>query len=536
MSYLETIQELLEAKEGEHVQFKEAKRRFDSGEAAKCCCALANNGGGKLVFGITDKRPRMVVGSEAFDQPERTRMGLIEKLKINVDFQIFNYEGKRVLVFDVKSRPIGLPVQYDGVAWIYEGDTLKPMPEDMRRSIYEETGGDFSGIICAGATVEDLDDTAIENFRGKWIEKSSKKQLAALSKEQLLHDCGAITDDGVTYAALILFGKTKAIIKYLPQTEIIFEYRSSEASGPANQREEFRVGFFACYDRVWELINLRNDKQHYQEGFFVFDIATFNERVVREAILNAVSHRNYQLGGSIFVRQFRDRLLVESPGGFPHGITLDNILDRQLPRNRRIAEILSLCGMVERSGQGMNLMFELSIQEAKPLPDFTGTDDFFVSVTLNGLIIDKAMLSVINRISETCAEMLSTEDFLVIDALYHERTLNEKMQSRLNRLVEMGIVEHIGRKKYVLARSLYAATGKSGVHTRHVGLDRDTNKELLLKHIRKNNEVGTPFKELQQVLPGLSRNQIQVLMRELKEEGRAFCQGKTHAAKWYAVK
>lgn len=100
----------------------------------------------------------------------------------------------------------------------------------------------------------------------------------------------------------------------------------------------------------------------------------------------------------------------------------------------------------------------------------------------------------------------------------------------------MGIVEHIGRKKYVLARSLYAATGKSGVHTRHVGLDRDTNKELLLKHIRKNNEVGTPFKELQQVLPGLSRNQIQVLIRELKEEGRAFCQGKTHAAKWYAVK
>lgn len=221
MPYLETIQELLEAKEGEHVQFKEAKKQFDSREAAKCCCALANNGGGKLVFGITDKRPRSVVGSAAFDQPERTRMGLIEKLKVNVDFQLFNYEGKRVLVFDVKSRPIGLPVQYDGVAWVYEGDTLKPMPEDMRRSIYAETGGDFSGTICAGATIDDLDETAIENFHAKWIEKSGKKQLATLSKEQLLHDCGAITDDGVTYAALILFGKNAAIIKYLPQAEII---------------------------------------------------------------------------------------------------------------------------------------------------------------------------------------------------------------------------------------------------------------------------------------------------------------------------
>ena len=533
MPYLDSVEELLEAKEGEHVQFKEAKNRFDFGEAARCCCALANDGGGKLVFGISDKRPRSVVGSRAFEQPERTRMGLIDKLKINVDFQLFTYEEKRVLVFDVKSRPIGLPILYEGVAWIYDGDTLKEMPEEKRRKIYEEIGTDFSGKICDGATIKDLDEAAIEAFRAKWIEKSGNKKLATRSKEQILIDCGAMTDAGVTYAALILFGKSEALVRFLPQAEIIFEYRSSEASGPANQREEFKSGFFTCYDRIWELVNLRNDKQHYQEGFFVFDIFTFNERVVREAILNAVSHRNYQFGGSIFVRQYRDRLVVESPGGLPFGITLDNILDRQLPRNRRIAEILSLCGMVERSGQGMNLMFELSVQEAKPLPDFTGTDEFFVSVTLNGLIIDKAMLSVINRISERSTELLSTEDFLVIDALYHDRPLNGKMQARLPRLVEMGIVEHIGRKKYVLARSLYAATGKTGVHTRHVGLDKDTNKALLLKHIRQNNDVGTPFKELQ-VLPGLTRGQIQRLMQELKDSHQVYPQGKTSAARWFA--
>ena len=87
-----TIEELLEAKEGEQYQFKEAKRHFDSNEAARCCCALANCGGGRLVFGITDKRPRKVVGSEAFDQPERTRKGLMDKLKIMVDCQIL-YQG-----------------------------------------------------------------------------------------------------------------------------------------------------------------------------------------------------------------------------------------------------------------------------------------------------------------------------------------------------------------------------------------------------------------------------------------------------------
>ena len=98
------LEDILNAKEGEHFQFKEAKRRFDSGEAARCCCALANCGGGKLVFGITDKRPRKVVGSKAFDQPERTRKGLIDKLKVMVDFQLlYDQSGNRVLVFDVSS-------------------------------------------------------------------------------------------------------------------------------------------------------------------------------------------------------------------------------------------------------------------------------------------------------------------------------------------------------------------------------------------------------------------------------------------------
>ena len=529
-----TLEEILNAKEGEEFQFKEAKRRFDSDEAARCCCALANCGGGKLVFGVSDKRPRQVVGSVAFDQPERTRKGLIDKLKIMVDFHLYEQDGKRVLVFDVASRPMGLPTQVDGVAWWYEGDSLIPMPEEIRRKIYEETGFDFSASICIPATIADLDENAIQAFREKWIEKSGNKRLASYSVEQLLHDCEAITDEGITYAALILFGKREALGKYLPQAEIIFEYRSSNASGPANQREEFRVGFFSCYDKLWNLVNLRNDRQHYQEGFFIFDIPTFNESVVREAILNAISHRNYQLSGSVFIRQHPDRLLIESPGGLPNGITLNNILDRQVPRNRRIAEILALCGLVERSGQGMNIIFETSIKEAKQLPDFTGTDNSFVSLTLNGLVIDKKMLSVINKIGNERLEGLSTSDFLTINALYYDRTLDVNMQGRLKHLTDIGIVEHIGRNKYVLSRSLYGAAGKTGVHTRIVGLDRETNKELLLKHMRKNGEKGTPFKELQQVLPGHNRSQIQVLLRELRNENRVYCIGKTSASKWFA--
>ena len=144
------------------------------------------------------------------------------------------------------------------------------------------------------------------------------------------------------------------------------------------------------------------------------------------------------------------------------------------------------------------------------------------------------MLSLINRIGDERMESLTTGDFLVINAMYHAESIPQNLRQNLKRLENLGLVEHIGRNRYVLVRSLYAAVGKSGVHTRIVGLDRETNKELLLKHIRESGEYGTPFKELQQVLPGQSRNQLQVLMRELRQEKRVYCKGKNRGAKWFA--
>ena len=178
MRIRETIDELLNAPEGEHFQFKEWKTKDNLREAAKICCALANCGGGKLVLGISDKRPRKVVGSAAFPQPERTRVDLMSKLRIRVDFYTFQHENGRVLVFDVASRPIGLPVQADGGAWWYQGDSLILMPEEIRRSIYAESGHDFSGDICPGATIDDLDSDAIEIFRNKWCDYSGNKRIA----------------------------------------------------------------------------------------------------------------------------------------------------------------------------------------------------------------------------------------------------------------------------------------------------------------------------------------------------------------------
>jgi ATP-dependent DNA helicase RecG len=116
-----------------------------------------------------------------------------------------------------------------------------------------------------------------------------------------------------------------------------------------------------------------------------------------EAILNTVCHRDYRLGGSVFVRQFSRRLEVISPGGFPPGITTENILDQQNPRNRRLAEALSKCGMIERAGQGMNIMFERSVMQSKPLPDFTGSAAHEVRLTLHGIVTNAAFIRFLEK-------------------------------------------------------------------------------------------------------------------------------------------
>jgi len=159
-----TIAELLNAKESENVEFKEAKSSYEFDNLAKYACAVSNLGGGRVVFVITDKRPRKVVGSQAFEQPERTRNGLIDRLHINVEFtELSDEAGHRVLVFIVPSRPIGQVVQNskDGIAWWRIGDSLVPMPDEVRRRIYEEGGHDFSADICPGATLADLDKDVI---------------------------------------------------------------------------------------------------------------------------------------------------------------------------------------------------------------------------------------------------------------------------------------------------------------------------------------------------------------------------------------
>lgn len=532
----EQFQRWLTSQEDEHLEFKEAKKSYSYEKLVKYCTALANEGGGTIILGISSKIPRQIVGSRAFLNLTKTKAHLTEELHLRIEAEELLHPAGRVVVFRVPSRPLGRAIAYKGTYWMRRGEELVPMTEDMLRRIFAETTPDYSATICPDATSEDLDPDAIEWFRRAWQRKSRNSAIDDLSVGQLLTDSELTVDGAITYAALILLGTESALARYLPQVEVIFEYRASDDSIGYAQREEYRRGFFLYLDDLWELINSHNDIQPIRQGLFVFDVPTFNEFAVREAILNAVSHRDYRLAGSIFVRQYPKRLEIISPGGFPPGVTPDNLLWRQYPRNRRIAETLARCGLVERSGQGADRIYKTCIEEGKSVPDFTGTDDYQVSITLSGQIRDPQFVQYLQEIAAERSSPFSTEDLLVLHLISREETIPEHLKPRLPALLEEGAIERVGRGRgvrYLLARRYYRMIGKGGTYTRKKGLDKETNKALLLKHINDNQDRGSPLHELLDVLPMLSRNQVQRLLRELKAAGQVHNRGRTRGARWF---
>jgi ATP-dependent DNA helicase RecG len=218
------------------LEFKEAKSSFEFEELVNYSVALANEGGGRIVLGVTNNQPRKIVGSQAFQDLERTKLGLMERLHLRIDAEALQFPDGRVVVFQVPPRPIGMPIQYKGAYWMRSGESLVPMTPDQLKRIFEESGPDFSAEIAKNATFADLGPVEITRFRDMWKRKSGNSALDSLTDSQLLIDAELLMDDAVTYAALILLGSGKALGRHLAQSEVVFEYRSSESSIQFQQR------------------------------------------------------------------------------------------------------------------------------------------------------------------------------------------------------------------------------------------------------------------------------------------------------------
>lgn len=403
----------------DHIEFKEAKHNFnfnggshtEPGDRRRCLLgyvvALANEKGGKLVFGMKDKYPHDVVGSN-FAQG---KIGALEdeiykRLQIRVHIaeeyepSIEAANKKRVLIFNVPSRPIGKMLKFEGVPLMRTGESLREMSDEEMYKILSEQEPDFSANECKGLTIEDLDPKAIEIMKQKYAEKNENPGFESVSDEQALSDLDLLVDGKLNYAALVLLGKSKAIKKFMPQNMVVIEYRNDPASIQYDDRIEIQQPLFLAVESIWSYINqpTLNPQIHISENAYIFDIKLFNKETIREAILNAITHRSMIVQNDVVIKQSPTELTITNAGGFPIGVDKSNVLTvNSTPRSKRLAEVLQKTGLVEKSGQGVDKMFTNCIMEAKPLPDFSATDNYQVSLTFRTEIRDIPFLVFIRQ-------------------------------------------------------------------------------------------------------------------------------------------
>lgn len=534
------IEELIKLKETEHkIEFKEAKGgnfSYNGGskptpqERRRCILgyvsAFANEGGGYLVFGINDKYPHQVVGTrQCIENVGRLEQDIYRDLKIRVQIQeLYDESGKRVLLIAIPPRPVGKVYKFEDVPLMRVGEELIPMDERQYLKIVQEQEPDFSAKVCSGLSFNDLDENAIHKLKEAYSKKQDNLQFLSQSNEQALSDLDLIYGNNITFAALILVGKESAIAKHLPQSKINLEYRNSLTQINFDNRQIFSESYFLTIDKLWDAINQRNGRFPIQQGPFIFDIPFFNKEVIREAINNAVAHRDYMRNSETVIKQFPNELHVVNAGGFPPGVTLQNLLTiNSTPRNRLLSDVMAKTGIVERSGQGIDKIYYQSLSEAKPEPDYSKSDDFQVELRLSSIVQDKAFALFIHQIQQNRknGEKLSVQEIITLNCIRRGDNLRNLDSLILKKMEKEGLLERVGKtnsQKFILAKDYYIFTGTEHEYSNQKPISDIQIAIILLKHI-KEFEKGR-MKDFEFLLKNLlSRAQVKYAVNKMVEAG-----------------
>lgn len=527
-----TIADLQKLREAEDkVEFKEAIHNFpwnggshtEQKERRKCylgyIVALANEGGGLLVFGMTDKVPHIVVGTDfALGKVGALEDAVYEKLQVRVHCtELFDESGLRVLVTEIPTRPIGKTLKFEGVPLMRTGDSLRNMSDDELFKILSETEPDFSAKICSTFTLDDIDESAIKILKERYAKKQKNPSFLQLKTQQLLTDLNLLTAEGLTYAALITVGTKDALKRILPNASVNIEYRQTFSQTSFDKRDVILEPIFTGIDVIWKQLDARNRNNIINEGPYKFDIPFFSEEVIRESVLNAIAHRDYSITSETVIKQYPDRLIITNAGGFPKGVTKENLLRiNSTPRSRLLTEILEKTGLVERSGQGVDKIYRITLSEGKPEPDYSKTDFYQVELNLSGEVVDKAFAIFITTEQNKRSEDSKLGTFEV-DALFKIKEGKSTLADLdiLRRLEDDSLVKRVGgsaSQRYALSDDYFNLLSKE----QEIGGFKVIDLERILNAFKTNpnpkmNDFVSVFEE------DLNRAQVKYLIEKLTD-------------------
>jgi len=545
---------LIDAGETFTVEFKgEERGQLSDQDLVAAVVCLANGNGGWLLVGVEDDgrvtgaRPRHEAG---ITDPARVASLIANRTPVHVDVQELEVEGKPVLAIRVDDEPRVVGTSDGRFLRRALGGDGRPscvpyLGHEMLSHEIDRGAADYAGIEIPGASWDDLDPLEFERLRRLIREAGpgADTTLAGLSDLDIAKALGVVTANHelrhVRAGALLLFGKEEAIKRFVPTHEIAFQVLRRTA---VEVNDFFRWPLFRAAEELTARFAARNTEEEFQFGLFRVAIPVFPEVSFREGLANALVHRDYTRLGAIHVQWKDDRLEISSPGGFPPGIRLDNLLVAPpRPRSPILADAFKRAGLVERTGRGINRIFDGQLRIGRQPPDYSRSTAEDVDLILQGGPANLAMARYVAEEARAGRE-LSLEELLVVNELLRERRVStaraaellqlgeDATRGLLNRMVDRGILQARGEARgrtYHLSAGAYRALGEGVAYVRARGFEPLQQEQMVLSYVEAHGRITRrEAAELCQIGP----DQAKALLKRLTNRGELVLRGARRGA------
>jgi ATP-dependent DNA helicase RecG len=501
---------------------------------------MANGGGGTVVFGVRDKvigRANAILGIP----PEIDQNILMKRVydatdpKITPVFEDLRVpEGTgRLLVMQIYS---GMQPYTDtaGLGKIRVGKDCQPLTGTMRRRIMVETGeGDTTADLIAGNADQHVSPGAVEVLKKIAAREQAPPDLLSLHDHDFLASLGLIVNGLLTTAGLLLIGKEASIRQHLPHYHWIhLRMRDdTEYSDKAEGRDPLIIALSKITDRIMA----ENPVTTINYGMFHFEYRRYPEIVLREALMNALSHADYRINSPIMVKQYLGRLEISNPGGFIGGITPQNILHHPpVARNPKLVEALTKLRLVNRSNLGISRMYKYMLIDGKEPPIIEQSGDS-VKIILKGGELSAPFRAFVEKEAQS-GRGFEVDHLLILDYLLSHREIDihgaaaliQRTDTEARDILhsmehDRGYLEHGGS-----GRSLYWALHPA-IHRElelegHPYGDRRTELEAAKMHVlsmlRQQKDSSEKFLTNADIrkITRLNRDQVKRLMKELRDQ------------------
>ena len=544
----EKISQMMESFESEVIEFKEARTNYSFNDIGKYFSALSNEANLRglqeawLVFGISDDK--RYVGTEFRKQGNLQSLkkeivnGTNERLTFLEIYELI-IEKCRVIVFQIPPAIRGIPTTWQGAAYAREHESICPLSMNKVELIRSQIGMDWSKEIVEDATIEDLDERAIEKARELFSKRQSdrkkaKEVLESLSDIEVLNKAGITIKGKITRTALLLLGKSESKFffdGFIPR----ITWTLYNADNSVKAYEHFDIPMLLAVDKVYSKI--RNEKYRYiagQQTLFPDEVDQYEPELIKEIINNCIAHQDYRLRGKINVEEFEDRLVFINEGAFiPESIeqALEPGYKPPYYRNVFLCNAMVNLYMIDTNSMGIPMMYQIQRDKCFPLPTYDLNTTNRVKVTVYGKILDKNYTQLLRSDVE-----LNMRTVFLLDQVQKQETISKE---NFKELKKQGLVE--GRYPNIFVSFKVAdIVGQKAVYVRNKGLDDDICKQLIVKALGSMGEASKKdlMEVLEKALPEvLSEEQkskkVSNLLQALKKDDVIEVSGVNRYSKWY---